>query len=108
MYKLMTLGALLLGLALAPVLSGNGAQEEQDDLVELSARQIDARVSSEQGVDQPVTQEARTCEWQCEVCEPEQGCSQVCTEIGDCGSACDMVAQCDAEHTWDESTCACR
>ena len=107
MYKLLTLGTLLVGLALAPVLTNSVDEQLQDDNVVLSPRQLDARDARAPEEAAPVD-EARACEWECRACEPGQGCAQICAEVGDCGSACGMIAQCDSDHAWDEGACACK
>jgi hypothetical protein len=50
---------------------------------------------------------ARPCAWDCELCPDGQGCLRACTEIGDCGSSCNVVAQCMAGYGWDETSCSC-
>ncbi|PRP90921.1 hypothetical protein ENSA5_59960 [Enhygromyxa salina] len=119
MYKLTTFFVLLFGLALAPVLSG-GVEDKRDDFKQ-SVGQPEQDAHSEQDnspsasnyakyadyADHAGADKARACEWQCQACASDEGCSQTCVEIGDCGSTCSVVAQCDATHVWDEGSCAC-
>lgn len=107
MYKLITLATLLLGLALAPVLSGSVRQDGRGPAQTDSLHRVhDSRVGD------PATSngsagEAGACEWRCEACEAGQGCSQTCTEIGNCGSTCNVIARCDTGYVWDEDSCSC-
>jgi hypothetical protein len=99
MYKLMTLAVVLVALALAPVLggvSGNGTSHGQLD----PSQQLSAPRTVDPG-------QALTCDWACQACESDQGCRQICTEIGDCGSTCGVMASCDAQHAWSDEACAC-
>lgn len=112
MYKLITLATLLLGLALAPVLRGSVAEDKLDPMQTDWPRDNDRvtdRVLDHAGQSDDAATEVETsaCEWRCEACEPGQACSQICTEIGNCGSTCDMVARCNAEFVWDETSCSC-
>lgn len=111
MYKLMTFATVLVALALAPVLSGMSGDARPRDPSEagevIEVRRAD-EVVAQQGVRADVTEEAaKTCEWSCQACEADQGCRQICTEIGDCGNACGVTARCDAQHEWSEEACAC-
>ena len=106
MYKLITLATLLVGLALAPVLGGSVEQEPrgpaQTDSLRVNHRILDrtpATAASEL--------ELGSCEWACEACEPGQACTQTCTEIGNCGSTCDVIARCNRGYVWDEGSCSC-
>lgn len=102
MYKLMTLGTLLIGLALAPALSE--AERATQPSENAGSAQIQSQAAKVQTT--PVV-EPVSCEWSCRACEPGEGCLQTCTEIGDCGSTCDTLTRCDAEHVWSENSCAC-
>lgn len=102
MYKLMTLAVVLVALALAPVLggvSGDGTPPESIDVREQTSPRI--------GAERPSTDASPTCDWTCQACEADQGCQQVCIEIGDCGSTCGAMARCDAVHVWSDEACAC-
>lgn len=112
MYKIMTVAALLVGLALAPVLGS----EFRADAFTRGARgnaqpgSVKTDASKRGGLTDPGAGEAdevSSCAWSCQACEPEQGCSQICTEVGECGSVCGVMARCDAGLRWDESVCAC-
>jgi hypothetical protein len=102
MYKLMTLAAVLVALALAPVLGGVSDDRALRDPVDASR----ARVHPIEAEPAP-SGEAPTCDWSCETCEPDQGCQQICSEIGDCGSTCGVIAHCDAQHVWSDEACSC-
>ena len=110
MYKLMTLAVVLVALALAPVLggvSGNGTPRERVDVgvgVSVGERE---QASVQVAAERAQIAEAMSCDWACEACEPDQGCQQVCTEVGDCGSTCGVMARCDAQHVWSNDACAC-
>jgi hypothetical protein len=113
MYKFLTISTLLLGLALAPVLGGSVGQERTpsvhpDSLHPDHFEQLDEQ-ERHNVRDQSVQLVAAiaSCEWRCEACEPDQGCSQTCTEVGNCGSTCDVVARCDVDYAWDEASCSC-
>jgi hypothetical protein len=104
MYKLMTLAVVLVALALAPVLGGVSAEGTLRE-------PMDASEASEQ-LSNPIAQrrqadETPACDWACEACEADQGCQQTCTEIGDCGSTCGVMARCDGQHVWNDEACAC-
>lgn len=103
MYKLMTLAVVLVALALAPVLRGVSAGDELRDPMS-AAEQASVRVEADDPVE---IDETLTCDWACQACEPDQGCQQVCIEIGDCGSTCGAMARCDAQHVWSDDACAC-
>ena len=105
MYKLMTLGALLVGLALAPVLSG-GIDPEQKTLPKIERPAISASDQLSPTND-AARASARSCQWECHVCEAEQDCANTCTEIGECGSSCGFIMQCKPGQNWNESNCAC-
>lgn len=115
MYKIMTVAALLVGLALAPVLGSEfradaftpGARgNAQPGSVETGASKR-AAAGPSAGKGAAEADEVSSCAWSCQACEPEQGCSQICTEIGECGSVCGVMARCDAGLRWDESACTC-
>jgi hypothetical protein len=102
MYKLLSLAAVLVALALAPVLTGMHQAENPQGSVHVGeplerAEKVDAGAKAEQ----------QSCDWNCQACQPEQGCRQFCTEVGDCGSSCGVTAQCDAQHVWSDDACAC-
>jgi hypothetical protein len=103
MYKLMTLAAALVVLALAPVLTG----VRRDDGPAREMVGPGTHASGVRAAEPSQPDEALTCEWTCRACEPEQGCRQICTETGDCGSTCGVTAQCDTQHAWSEDACAC-
>jgi hypothetical protein len=103
MYKLLSLAAVLVALALAPVLGGMRQAESPQGSVRVG-EQLSKRVDAV--VPDAVTDE-QACQWACRACEPEQGCRQLCNEIGDCGSSCGVTARCDAQHVWSEDACAC-
>jgi hypothetical protein len=110
MYKLMTFATVLVALALAPVLSGMGGDARPRD--PSGAGEVEVRRPSEavsqQGVRAIEPEETnQTCEWSCRACAADQGCRQICTEIGDCGNSCGVTARCDARHEWSEDACAC-
>jgi hypothetical protein len=102
MYKLMTLAVVLVALALAPVLGGVSGSGTTGDLVDASEQLTASRT-----VDPAPNDETLTCDWACQACESDQGCQQICTEIGDCGSTCGVMARCDAQHAWSDEACAC-
>jgi hypothetical protein len=110
MYKLMTLATVLVALALAPVLSGMGRDDRPrepsgaGDMDQASGR---TNESPTIGQNMNAAEQAQTCEWACQACDPDQGCRQLCTEIGDCGNTCGVTARCDAQHTWNDEACAC-
>lgn len=106
MYKVMTLGTLLVGLALTPFLSGEveSRRPPVEDPVVNSRAEQDGVVSEVEAAGPT----KRACEWSCAVCEPDQGCTQTCTEIGECGSTCGFVMECEPGLRWDEIACACR
>ena len=87
----------LLCLVLAPACSE--ASVEADAPVE-SALEHDALLALSDA-------SARPCAWACELCPAGQGCLRACTEVGDCGSSCPVVAQCVADYAWDELSCSC-
>lgn len=110
----MTVAALLVGLALAPVLGSEfradaftpGARgNAHPGSVETGASKRAAGPRTAQGAAE--ADDVSSCAWSCQACEPEQGCSQICTEVGECGSVCGVMARCDAGLRWDESVCAC-
>lgn len=104
MYKLMTLAVVLVALALAPVLGGVSGSGTSREPADVDAReQASKRVAAERAQ----IAETMTCDWACEACEADQGCQQVCTEVGDCGSTCGVMARCDAQHVWSDDACAC-
>jgi hypothetical protein len=104
MYKLMTLAAVLVVLALAPVLTGMSAAEAPQPM-----RGMGGQKASEPAgpAELASPDELLACEWSCRACKAEEGCRQLCTETGDCGSTCGVMAQCDAQHAWREDACAC-
>jgi hypothetical protein len=102
MYKLMTLAVVLVALALAPVLGGVSGGDRPRELVDVREPS-----SAPTAAERAQIAETLTCDWACEACEADQGCQQVCTEIGDCGSTCGVMARCDAQHVWSDETCAC-
>lgn len=104
MYKISALLVLLLGLALAPVLSG-GIENKREQLQQSVGQTGEASAESTDETLSPA--EVRACEWQCQPCESDEGCSQTCVEVGDCGSICSVVAQCDEKHLWDDASCTC-
>lgn len=105
MYKVMTFGALLVGLALAPVLSG-GLDPERKTLpeVELPASNLDA-APAKVGAKTPDSK--RSCQWECSACEAGQDCTHSCMEVGECGSSCGFIMQCVTGQTWNEASCSC-
>ena len=111
MYKLMTLATVLVALALAPVLSGMGGDARPRDPSGAGDMARPIEVAGEAPEQDPTStnapEDAKTCEWSCRACEPDQGCRQFCTEIGDCGSTCGVTARCDSHHKWSDDACAC-
>jgi hypothetical protein len=101
MYKLLSLATVLVALALAPVLSGIHQAENPQ-----GTARAGASVEPVQRII-PAKAEEQSCDWSCRACEPEQGCKQLCTEIGDFGNSCGVTAQCDAQHVWSDDACAC-
>lgn len=101
MYKAMTLATVLIGLALAPVLSD--VRGEADNRPSHSIEVVDASVTA---TDEQAAEEL-SCEWSCGACEPGQNCTQMCMEIGDCGDACGVTARCEAGYRWDNQSCSC-
>jgi hypothetical protein len=101
MYKLMTMASVLVILALAPVLTGMSRDEGPRDMPGQRATH-GAEPAEPARLHDPLS-----CEWTCRACEPEQGCRQLCTETGDCGSTCGVMAQCDDRHAWSDDACAC-
>jgi hypothetical protein len=102
MYKLMTLAVVLVALALAPVLGGVSPDDTPREPADVSEQ-----ASVQVAVERRPSDETVTCDWACEACEADQGCQQVCTEIGDCGSTCGVMARCDAQHVWSDQDCGC-
>ncbi|KIG17197.1 hypothetical protein DB30_03510 [Enhygromyxa salina] len=113
MYKLITLSTLLLGLALAPVLGGSVGQDRtgpaQTDSLHPDYHRDRVRIDREnsQGLSSQLDGPIASCEWSCEACEPDQGCTQTCTEIGNCGSTCNVISRCEVGFAWDEASCSC-
>jgi hypothetical protein len=103
MYKLLSLAAVLVALALAPVLTGIHQAENPQGSVRVGEQSSERAKAGESSA----SVEEQSCDWTCQACEPDQGCRQFCTEIGDCGSSCGVTAQCDAQHVWDDEDCAC-
>lgn len=110
MYKLLTISTLLLGLALAPFLSAQERQGPRRNAAvhpeHESANQVGDQVKN-QAIGTAVAVDSGTCAWRCAACEPGQGCSQICTEIGECGTTCNMISRCNAGYVWDEASCSC-
>lgn len=104
MYKLMTLAVVLVALALAPVLGGVSGDDTLRQRSDVSG-QTSAPIAAERARAQ--IDQTPSCDWACEACEADQGCQQVCTEIGDCGSTCGVMARCDAQHVWSDEACGC-
>jgi hypothetical protein len=108
MYKALTLVTLIAGLVAVPVLRGGsvdlGSDREQTRAPEV-ANQLTEQATL--GLHEPGPVELTSCEWACQACEAGQGCTQTCTEIGDCGSVCGVIARCEVGHRWDDSACAC-
>lgn len=104
MYKVMTLGTLLVALALAPVLSG-GVDPERKELPEVELPSQDLPVVNEARAQSP--EQARSCQWACSVCEEDQNCTHSCTEVGECGSSCGFIQQCHPGQVWNEANCSC-
>lgn len=115
MYKLITLSTLLLGLALAPVLGGNveqrhgGPAQSDSPYVDGALHDPSGALAGALAGDTAANMsiEASACDWRCEPCEPDQGCTQTCTEIGNCGTTCNVIARCDVGYVWDEGSCSC-
>jgi hypothetical protein len=101
MYKIMTLSTLLLGLALAPVLSSVGDATDNRPI-----HSIDT-VATTEPMDELPADEPSSCEWSCGACEPGQNCTQMCTEVGDCGNSCGVTAHCASGFGWDDASCSC-
>jgi hypothetical protein len=101
MYKLMTLAAVLVALALAPVLGGVSDDRALRDPIDMS------RASVQVATEHATSDETLTCDWSCQACASDQGCQQICSEIGDCGSTCGVMARCDAQHVWSDDACSC-
>jgi hypothetical protein len=102
MYKLMTLTAVLVALALAPVFGGVSADDRPGGSVDVREPASERLAAERAQID-----ESLTCDWTCQACEADQGCQQICTELGDCGSTCGVMARCDAQHEWSDEACAC-
>jgi hypothetical protein len=105
MYKLITLSTLLFGLALAPVLGGR-VEQPRDGLGQDDSPYV-SNLAGYPTTDPTLDAEFGTCEWRCEACEPGLGCIQTCTEVGNCGSTCSVIARCDADYVWNEDSCSC-
>jgi hypothetical protein len=108
MYKLMTLSVVLVALALAPVLGGVSAEGTlREPMNAIEASELSEQLSAPPASERRQHAETSACDWACEACESDQGCQQTCTEIGDCGSTCGVMARCDAQHVWNDQACAC-
>ena len=103
MYKVMTLGTLLVGLALTPFISG-ADREARSEVPVVNSHTEELNVVSEVAA-QP--EGPRSCEWSCELCEEGESCTQTCTEVGSCGSTCGFVMECADGLRWDETECGC-
>jgi hypothetical protein len=106
MHKIVGVAALLLGLAIAPVLGGMGMEVKAPQLGPTSV-EAPASAPERPDVEPSVVEQASACEWSCRACAADEGCKTLCTEVGDCGSVCGVTARCDDAHHWDEQACAC-